>query len=107
MMTCDWCQSPMTDIGPETTGMEASAGWPVWLCNKPACGHERSGKRCAIQPAPTLVVDEGHSVTVESAKWRKHPIRSYDMHFRTPASYFVHPRGVSQEWVLYMRKCWD
>lgn len=107
-MICDWCESPMTDIGPETTCMEAAAGWHVWLCDKPGCGHERSGKRTAIQPAPTLTVDDNHSIRVESAKWCKRPMRSYALHFQTPAAYYVLlSSGASRQHMLYSARHWD
>jgi len=42
--TCNWCGSIVKDIGPETTGMESWAGWHVFLCQRPGCGHEMSRK---------------------------------------------------------------
>lgn len=42
---CDWCGRAMADIGPAETGMEAQAGYRVWLC---PCGHER----CFPSPPP-------------------------------------------------------
>jgi hypothetical protein len=42
---CDWCGRAMHDIGPAETGMEAQAGYRVFLC---PCGHER----CRPAPPP-------------------------------------------------------
>lgn len=38
---CDWCGGELRDIGHVETGMMLSAGWHVWLCVNPDCGHER------------------------------------------------------------------
>lgn len=69
-MKCSWCGSDARDIGPETTGSEASMGWHVWLCTKEGCGHEMSGPPAHSEKVDTAraAIEAVASLAAEIAK---------------------------------------